>query len=241
MATKRMFSLKVVDSDAFMDMPQSVQLLYFHLAMRADDDGFVGNPKSIMKTIGSGDDDIKILLAKNFVIGFQSGVIVIKHHRINNKWDKYNCKRTQYLDEFNQLNIKENGSYTTDKTQGLPVQSENSLEPVFRIDKNRIEENRIDKNKEKEIELPEWIDKEIWDKWKNYRKGIKKTLTSLTIKQQIKFLEENKSDYVEIINTSIQNGWTGLFPLKSNNKKIEVYKNDGKQSLADKLKSQVKK
>lgn len=146
---KRMFNSKIVDSDAFLDMSQTAQLLYFHLAMRTDDDGFVGNPKKIMRMIGSQDDDIKILLAKNFIIGFQSGVIVIKHHRMNNNWDKYNCRRTQYLDEFSQLNIKENGAYTLDKTKGLPAQTEIRLKSDENksLEENRIEENRIEENR----------------------------------------------------------------------------------------------
>ena len=79
-----MFSLKVVDTDAFLDMPQSSQLLYFHLAMRADDDGFVSNPKKIMRMLGTQDDDIKVLVLKKFIIPFESGICVIKHWRIHN-------------------------------------------------------------------------------------------------------------------------------------------------------------
>lgn len=141
MANKRMFSKEIVGSDAFQDMPDSSQLLYFHLGMEADDDGFIGNPKKIARSIGMSDDDMKILIAKRFVIVFESGVLVIKHHRINNNWDKYNCKRTMYLEEFSQLYIKENRAYTKDKTQGIPLQTENSLKTVFRIEENRREEN----------------------------------------------------------------------------------------------------
>lgn len=136
-----MFSKEIVGSDAFQDMPASSQLLYFHLGMEADDDGFIGNPKKIARSIGMAEDDMKILIAKRFVLLFDSGVLVIKHHRINNNWDKHNCKRTIYLEEFNQLFIKENKAYTKDKTQGIPVQSENSLKTVSRIEENRIEEN----------------------------------------------------------------------------------------------------
>ena len=143
-----MFSSKIVDSDAFLDMPQTSQLLYFHLAMRTDDDGFVGNPKKIMRMIGSAENDLSVLFSKKFIIGFDSGIIVIKHHRINNNWDSYNCKRTQYLDEFKQLYIKENGSYTLDKIHSLDVQSEFSLKTdCFQsLEENRIEENRIEEN-----------------------------------------------------------------------------------------------
>jgi hypothetical protein len=144
MANKRMFSKDIVGSDAFQDMPASSQLLYFHLGMEADDDGFIGNPKKIARSIGMAEDDMKILVSKRFVLLFPSGVLVIKHHRINNNWDKYNCKRTMYMEEFSQLYLKENKAYTTDKTQGKPLQSENSLKTVFRIEENRIDKNRIE-------------------------------------------------------------------------------------------------
>lgn len=149
MATKRMVSLKIVDSDAFMDMPQTTQLLYFHLCMRTDDDGFVGNPKKIMRMIGSAENDLAVLFSKKFIIGFESGVIVIKHHRINNNWDSHNCKRTQYLEELTTLHIKENGSYTLNDSKGLPIQSEFSLKPVCKqsLEENRIDKTRIEKKK----------------------------------------------------------------------------------------------
>ena len=147
MATKRMFSKDIVGSDAFQDMPSSSQLLYFHLGMEADDDGFVGNPKKISRSIGLAEDDLKILLAKRFVLVFSSGVLVIKHHRINNNWDKYNCKRTVYMEEFNQLYLKENKAYTIDKTQGIELQSENSLKTVFRGEENKGDKKRIEEKK----------------------------------------------------------------------------------------------
>ena len=149
MANKRMFSKEIVGSDAFLDMPTSSQLLYFHLGMEADDDGFIGNPKKITRFIGANEDDLKILLSKRFLLIFKSGVVVIKHHRMNNNWDKYNCKRTVYAEEFSQLYIKENKAYTLDKTQGLRLQSENSLKTVF-----RREEKRIDKKRREEIDTP---------------------------------------------------------------------------------------
>lgn len=148
MATKRMFSKDIVGSDAFQDMPDSSQLLYFHLGMEADDDGFIGNPKKISRSIGMSEDDMKILVAKRFVLLFESGVLVIKHHRINNNWDKYNCKRTIYVEEFNQLYIKENKAYTKDSLKGESLQSENSLKTVFRREENRREENRREEKKE---------------------------------------------------------------------------------------------
>jgi len=107
-----MFSMKIADSDAFLDMPQSSQLLYFHLGMRADDDGFVSNPKRIMRMIGSQDDDFKVLLTKRFILPFENGVCVIKHWKLNNYIQKDRYTSTVYLEEKKQLRIKENGAYT---------------------------------------------------------------------------------------------------------------------------------
>ena len=121
MAEKRMFTQKIIDSDAFLDMPLTTQALYFHLNMRADDDGFINNPKRIQRTIGASDDDLKLLIAKRFVICFDSGVIVIKHWRMHNtlKKDRYNP--TQYQEELESLEIKDNKSYTEKRRDVLPA------------------------------------------------------------------------------------------------------------------------
>lgn len=112
MAEKRMFTQKIIDSDAFLDMPLSTQALYFHLNMRADDDGFVNNPKRIQRTIGASEDDLKLLIVKRFVICFENGVIVIKHWRMHNTLRKDRYTPTQYQEELSRLKIKENKSYT---------------------------------------------------------------------------------------------------------------------------------
>lgn len=111
MAEKRMFTMSICDSDAFLDMPLSSQCLYFHLNLRADDDGFIGNPKRIIKLINASEDDLKLLLTKRFVLVFESGVMVIKHWRMHNtiKSDRY--KTTPYQDELNELILKKNKSY----------------------------------------------------------------------------------------------------------------------------------
>jgi hypothetical protein len=112
MAERRMFAKTIIDSDAFLDMPLSSQALYFHLSMRADDDGFLNNAKKIQRTIGSADDDLKILFAKNFIIPFESGVCVIKHWMIHNMIQKDRYKPTMYGEEKEKLSIKNNKSYT---------------------------------------------------------------------------------------------------------------------------------
>lgn len=111
MAERRMFSKAIIDSDTFLDMPLSTQALYFHLSMRADDDGFINNPRKIQRSIGATDDDLKLLIAKQFTIPFESGVLVIKHWRLHNYIQKDRYKPTIYQDEKSQLNIESNGIY----------------------------------------------------------------------------------------------------------------------------------
>ena len=104
--------MKICDSDAFLDMPLSAQALYFHLNMRADDDGFIGNSQRIIRLIGASKDDYNILLMKRFLISFEDGVIVIKHWRMHNTLSQNRYHETQYLEEKSMLRIKENGSYS---------------------------------------------------------------------------------------------------------------------------------
>jgi len=142
MAEKRMFSKQIIDSDAFLDMPLSTQTLYFHLSMRADDDGFINNPKKIQRMIGASEDDLKLLIAKNFIIPFESGIVVIKHWRIHNYIQKDRYKPTVYEEEKSLLRLKENNAYTLDTTC---IQDASSLEPQNRLDKNRLDKNRLEK------------------------------------------------------------------------------------------------
>jgi hypothetical protein len=120
MAQRRMFSLKIVGSDAFLEMPGSAQLLYFHLGMYADDDGFV-SPRKTMRMVGSAEDDLKMLILKRFVLPFESGVIVVKHWRINNMVRKDYYQETLYSEHKEKLYLKENKAYTDDPNQGKPM------------------------------------------------------------------------------------------------------------------------
>lgn len=114
MANKRMFNNSVLDSDAFLDLPLSAQALYFHLNLRADDDGFISKPKRIQSYIGASEDDLKLLILKRFVIAFEDGVIVIKHWRMHNTIQKDRYHPTLFQEEFKMLGIKENKAYTLD-------------------------------------------------------------------------------------------------------------------------------
>ena len=112
MAQRRMFTEKILESDAFTDMPLSAQALYVHLNMEADDDGFVNNPKKIARSLGASEDDLKLLVIKRFLLPFDSGIVAIKHWRMHNLLRKDRYTETQYQEEKNMLVLKENGAYT---------------------------------------------------------------------------------------------------------------------------------
>ncbi len=117
LAERRMFAKKITESDAFLDMPSSTQMLYFHLSMNADDDGFVNNPKKIQRMCGASDDDFKLLIAKSFVILFESGIIVIKHWKMHNYIQSDRYRPTDYVDEKSMLGVKRNKAYTLDENK----------------------------------------------------------------------------------------------------------------------------
>ena len=135
MAKRRMVSLDIVDTDKFLEMPTSTQCLYFHLLMRADDDGFVDSPKKIGKIVNCSDDDLKLLILKQFIIPFDSGVCVIKDWRIHNYIQSDRYKETLYLKEKSNLKLEDNNMYT------LCIQNGDT-------GKVSIGKNSIDNNKE---------------------------------------------------------------------------------------------
>ncbi len=149
MVERRMFAKTIIDSDAFLDMPLSSQSLYFHLSMRADDDGFINNPKKIQRMVGCGDDDLKLLMAKRFILVFDSGVIVIKHWKIHNYIRNDRYKPTLYQDEKAELTDKDNKSYTF-KNEGIeafePLGIPDDNQAVYQMDTQvRLGKDRLGK------------------------------------------------------------------------------------------------
>lgn len=138
MAERRMFTNKITESDAFLEMSLTSQSLYFHLCMNADDDGFVKNPKRICRMIGANDDDLKLLIAKSFVLNYESGVIVIKHWRMHNLLRKDRYNPTEYIEERSMLYLKENGAYTLDGAQGTPLDEKVSLATTRQPNDNQL-------------------------------------------------------------------------------------------------------
>ena len=150
MAERRMFAKNIVTSDAFLDMPLSARCLYFTLGMLADDDGFVNNPKSIMRQVGASQDDLNLLLVKRFILSFDSGVIVIKHWRIHNYIQKDRYKESKYLEEKASLMIDEKGAYTECDRNVYSLDTE-CIQPVYKMDtQDRLGKDSIGKDIKRE-------------------------------------------------------------------------------------------
>lgn len=144
MAERRMFAKTIALSDAFLDMPMSARCLYFTLGMVADDDGFVNRPKAVMRECGASQDDMSLLLHKKFLIAFESGVVVIKHWRLNNYLRNDRYKETAYQEEKQMLNIEPNGAYSM---VGIPSGNQMDTNGIPSIDKDRLGKVSLEENK----------------------------------------------------------------------------------------------
>lgn len=157
MGNRRMFSKKITDTDRFLDMPASAQNLYFHINMHADDDGFLGNAKTIKRMVGASDDDLKLLVTKQFLIPFDDGVVVIKDWRIHNyiRSDRY--RSTIYTDHKNSLQINENQQYElvseqpkeVGMTDGIPSGNQNGyqMDTQVKLSQVKLSKGKLSKGK----------------------------------------------------------------------------------------------
>ena len=148
MAERRMFAKTIVLSDAFLDLPMTARCLYFTLGMLADDDGFVNSPKAIIRQCGASEDDMRMLLAKKFLLWFETGVIVIKHWRINNYLRNDRYSETKYVDEKQMLNIEPNGAYRMKNSGMIPAINDNGIPSmgIPSIDKDRLDKNSLEED-----------------------------------------------------------------------------------------------
>ena len=153
MAERRMFAKTIIDSDCFLDMPLSAQALYFHLSMRADDDGFVNNPKRIQRMIGASDDDCRLLIAKQYVLTFESGLIVIRHWKVHNYIQKDRYNATTFTAEKSTLKLTENNEYErciqdVSKMDTRCIQDVSKMDTQVRLGKVSKELDKVSKEKE---------------------------------------------------------------------------------------------
>ena len=141
---RRMFSDKVIKTDAFMEMPHSTKNLYFYLMIEADDDGFVSNPKTVMKMISAADDDYKILVVKKFIIPFDTGICVIKHWLIHNLITSDRKQETQWVEEKDTLKIDEKTQKYSRVEPLQPSDNQVTTKCPHRLGKDRVGEVSID-------------------------------------------------------------------------------------------------
>ena len=231
MAEKRMFSLSVVDTDWFLDLPLSSQALYFHLNMRADDDGFVDSPKSIMRKIGANANDYQILVAKRFILEFESGVLVFKHWRMHNTIQRDRYKPTRFQDEYNQIQEKENKIYT-EKENGNTMETL-CIPSNISISKSKTN-NKINSNdiniiyKQEHIDLLNyWNEKDIIKHKmnKNISEQIEKALKDNSI-YEIKLYIDRYNEVIKDKNYFFSTRWTLVEFLKQKNA-MNDFKDDG--------------
>lgn len=196
-----MFAKRIIDSDAFLDMPLSTQSLYFHLSMRADDEGFINNPKRIQRMIGASDDDCKLLIAKGFILVFETGVIVIKHWKIHNYIQKDRFKPTICSEEKKEIVTEEDGTYTQCTRNGY------ALDTQVRIGKVSI-------GKVNSIEPPKGVEKIPPDMEES---KPPKRFTAPTLEEVKEYCAERKNgvDAARFVNYYTANGWkVGKNPMK---------------------------
>ncbi len=220
MAERRMFAKTIIDSDAFLDMPATTQMLYFHLAMRADDDGFVNSPRRVMRLVGCGEDDMRVLIAKRFLIPFESGLVVIKHWRIHNYLRSDRYKETTYIDEKAMLTVKENGAYSLGETDGIPVGIPDGI-PV--VDAGKVSIGKVSIGKDK-------------------REGDKRP-TRPTVEDVVTFCNEKgiTIDAQAFVDYYEANGWrVGKNPMKDWRAAVRNWARRDAERKAEKTAPQVK-
>ena len=213
MAERRMFAKTIVDSDAFLDMPLSTQALYFHLSMRADDDGFINNPKKIQRMIGASDDDLRLLLMKRFIIAFESGVVVIKHWKIHNYIRNDRYKETLYKREKRQLIVDEKNGYTEKNKEALDVGIPNGYQSDTqdRLGKDSIELGKdnilLDESNGAEEKKDEEPEKKPSKKEDQKSKDIKSIIDYLNLKAGTKY-RANTQETIKHINARFRETFT---------------------------------
>lgn len=234
-----MFAKTIIDSDAFLDMPISARLLYYDLAMRADDDGFINSPKKIMKFIGATNDDMNILILRKFIIPFDNGVVVIKHWRIHNYIRKDTYNETAYKEEKSMLELDENKAYRLSSQLSVDEPLTQVRLGKVSIDKDSIGKDNIPpispkggkaKVKNETVYYPD--DEKLNQAFADFvemRKKIKKPMTERAVTlamnklkklSEVPFADSMDNDLaIQILEQSTMNCWQDLYPLKDNGNK----------------------
>lgn len=217
-----MFAKTIIDSDAFLDMPATSQLLYFHLSLRADDDGFINKPKTILRMVGCKDDDMNLLIMKKFIIPFESGVVVIKHWKIHNYIQNDRYSETKYKNEKAQLVLDENKAYRLQNHEC--IQDVSIMETQVRLGKDRLGKDRKDIGVFESYANGNMDLLSALNEFDRMRKSMKKAMTDRAKEMLCTDLDKLAAEgqnIIACINESIFHNWQGVFPVKEK----EVMKN----------------
>lgn len=210
MAQRRMFSRKITETDRFLEMPLSSQALYFHLNMGADDEGFIDKAKTIQRTIGASDDDMKLLIAKGFLIPFDSGVVVIRHWRIHNYIQSDRFQSTLYQSEKAQLEYDKSKTASL-KPIGNCIQNVSKMETQVRLSKGSLDKDSlttyptVSDNEEEDTPYKEIISYLNEKANRNYRPNIQKNKTLIKARWSEGF---RLDDFKHVIDTTVKD-WSG--------------------------------
>ena len=245
MARRRMFNLDIIDTDSFIEMPQSSRLLYYELCMRADDDGFVSSPKKIQRAVGCSDDDFKVLITKRFIIPFETGIVVIRHWKIHNYIQKDRYKETLYSDEKSLLTQEENGTYKLMDTSciqngdtgkvSIELDKYNKRENIYKREKE-LPDTPLEDNKKEEKKEPYGKYGRVKLKISEYLR-LREEFGEEFIQKQIELLDEylemnnNKNKYTNfnlVLRKSIRENWfkDKKQVQKGNNVFLDIMKED---------------
>ncbi|HEO0332969.1 TPA: phage protein [Streptococcus agalactiae] len=210
MAQRRMFSRKITETDRFLEMPLSSQALYFHLNMGAGDEGFIDKAKTIQRTIGASDDDMKLLIAKGFLIPFDSGVVVIRHWRIHNYIQSDRFQSTLYQSEKAQLEYDKSKTASL-KPIGNCIQNVSKMETQVRLSNGSLDKDSlttyptVSDNEEEDIPYKEIISYLNEKANRNYRPNIQKNKTLIKARWSEGF---RLDDFKHVIDTTVKD-WSG--------------------------------
>ncbi|MFI3107290.1 conserved phage C-terminal domain-containing protein [Streptococcus suis] len=210
MAQRRMFSKKITETDRFLEMPLSSQALYFHLNMGADDEGFIDKARTIQRTIGASDDDMKLLIAKGFLLPFDSGVVVIRHWRIHNYIQSDRFQSTMHQSEKSQLD------YDKSKTAHFKpdekcIQNVSKMETQVRLSKDSLDKDSlttyptVSDHDEDDIPYKEIISHLNEKANRNYKANSSKTRTNIKARWNEGF---RLDDFLHVIDTMVKD-WSG--------------------------------
>ncbi|HFI0171071.1 TPA: conserved phage C-terminal domain-containing protein [Streptococcus suis] len=240
MAQRRMFSKKITETDRFLEMPLSSQALYFHLNMGADDEGFIDKARTIQRTIGASDDDMKLLIAKGFLLPFDSGVVVIRHWRIHNYIQSDRFQSTMHQSEKSQLD------YDKSKTAHFKpdekcIQNVSKTETQVRLSKDSIDKDSlttyptVSDHDEDDIPYKEIISHLNEKANRNYKVNGSKTRTNIKARWNEGF---RLDDFIHVIDTMVKD-WSGtkyekyLRPETLFGPKFEGYLNQSPRTKAE--------